>query len=108
MYKVRRSERRTYVGPLLLVRALKNIVQNVHLRPGLDGDAGLHAALVDVADQLARARLEVRGLGGGLGGGGVGGLVVEAVEVAAGGLEFLDPLLGLWGVSAGSSSVLGG
>lgn len=91
-----RLEKGTYVGPLLLVRALEHIIQNIHLRPGLYGDAGLHAALVDVADQLARARLEVGGLGGGLGGGGEGGLVVEAVEVAAGGLEFLDPLLGLW------------
>ena len=55
---------------------------------------------MDIADQLARACFEGGGLLGGLGGGGEGGLVVEAVEVAAGSLELLDPLLGLAGVLA--------
>lgn len=87
----------TYVRPLLLMGAVEDVVQHIHWRPWLDGDAGQHVALVDVADELARARLEGRRLGGGLGGSGVGSLMVEAVEVAAGGLELLDPLFGLGG-----------
>jgi hypothetical protein len=76
--------------------AIQHLVQDIGGSGGLDGDAGQHALLVDVADQLARRRLEV-GVGlGALGGRRVdGGLVVEAVEVAAGRLEFFDPFLGL-------------
>lgn len=53
---------------------------------------------MDKLDQLPRGGL-LLGLGlGALGGGRVdGGLVVEAVEVAAGFFEFFDPFLGLWG-----------
>ena len=86
-----------YVWPLLLMGALQDVVQHVHVGARLEGDARQQPALVDVVDQLARAGLEVRRLGGGLGGRGVGRLVVEAVEVAAGGLELLYPLLGLGG-----------
>jgi hypothetical protein len=76
--------------------AVEHLVQDIGRRGGLDGDAGQHALLVDVADQLARGGLEV-GLGlGALGGRRVdGGLVVEAVQVATGGFELLDPFLGL-------------
>lgn len=87
----------THVGPFRLVVAVEDLVQHVGRGGRLDGDAGQHALLVDVADQLARAGLEVRGCLGALGGSRVdGGFVVEAVEVAAGGLEFLDPFFGLW------------
>jgi hypothetical protein len=51
---------------------------------------------VDVADQLLRAGLLVAcAVGAVRRGRGDGRLVVEAVEVAAGGFEVFDPLLGL-------------
>lgn len=85
----------TYIRPLLIILILQNLPQHVDRRVGLDGDAGQQPAVVDVPDQLLGARLAVRRLLGALGGAGEGGLVVEAVQVAAGGLELLYPLLGL-------------
>lgn len=58
----------------------------------------MHALLVNVPDEFARAGLARSGVVGGFrrGGGGHGGFVVEAVEVATSGLELLDPFLGLY------------
>lgn len=51
---------------------------------------------MDVLDELLGVGLPVTRGFGGVGGGGVdGGFVVEAVEVAAGLLEILDPFLWL-------------
>jgi hypothetical protein len=51
---------------------------------------------MNVADQFAGGRLEIGFCFGTLGGGRVdGGFIVEAVQVAAGRLEFFDPFLGL-------------
>jgi hypothetical protein len=51
---------------------------------------------VDVLDELFRTGLFVAGRFGRFGSGGIdGGLVVEAVQVAAGLLEILDPFLRL-------------
>ncbi len=50
---------------------------------------------MDIPDELPRVSLELRLGFRTLGGAGVGGFVVEAVEVAAGILEFLDPFFGL-------------
>ena len=86
----------TYIGDLFFRLVLQDFPQDVDGSPGLDGDAGEHAVVMNVAHELLRTCLRV----------GVvfrllrcgrfeRGLVVEAVEVAAGLLEFLDPFLGL-------------
>ena len=85
--------------------ALQNIPEHIHLRRRLDSDTSQHALLVNIADQVARVRLESRRLGGALGGGGGGGFVVETVEVAASGFELLDPFLGL-GIFGGERAAL--
>jgi hypothetical protein len=56
---------------------------------------------MNVADQFLGRGLRGGGVVGGIfgDGGGDGGFVVEAVEVAAGGFEFRDPFLGLSSVS---------
>lgn len=88
----------THIWPLDLLLAFEDLPQHVNGRIGLDGDPGVHALLVDVPDEFARAGLARGGVVGGLGrgGGGHGRFVVEAVEVATGGLEFLDPFLRLY------------
>lgn len=89
----------TNVRPFLLVSAIQKLVQHLGSGSGLDGDAGQQTLVVDIADEVAGVRLRVGGVGGGLGGlGGAreGRLVVETVQVAAGLLELLDPLLGLF------------
>ena len=94
-WRVVDGESLSYIGPPLLVRVLEDLVEDVDTRRGLEGDAGEEAAIVDVADELLWAGLCVRVALGALGCRGEGGLVVEAVEVAAGLLELLDPLLWL-------------
>lgn len=88
----------THIRPLNLLLALEDLPQHVNGRIGLNGDSGMHALLVNIPDEFARASLARGGVVGGLcrGGGGHGGFVVEAVEVATGGLELLDPFLGLY------------
>lgn len=92
-----RASRSTHIGALLLIGALQNIPEHIDRRVRLDRDTGLHALLVDILDQCTRTG----GLRGALigrfgrGDGGDGGLVVEAVQVTAGLLEFLDPFMRL-------------
>lgn len=88
---------RTYIRPFLLVWTLENVPQDVDARFGFDGDAGLHAQLVDVAYQFARRGRTSGGVVGGLGGcdRSDGRFVVEAVEVAAGVAEGGGPAVRL-------------
>lgn len=86
---------KTYIRSLLLVGALQELRQHLDARGGLQRDAGQQALVVDVLDQLLGVGLLVARALGALGVAREGGLVVEAVEVAAGALELLDPLLGL-------------
>lgn len=86
----------TYVGHLVLVGVVEDIVQDVHWRLRLNSNTSTDALAVDVLDELFRVGLLVAGGLGRLGSGGVdGGLVVEAVKVAAGLDEILDPFLRL-------------
>lgn len=87
----------TYVGALRDLRALDDVPQHVDGGVGLDGDTGLHALLVDIADQLAGAGAVGGCLVGGIGrgDGGDGCFVVEAVQVAAGLAELADPFVRL-------------
>lgn len=89
-------ERSTYIRHLILVRVVEDVVKHIDRSLGLDGDSGAHSQTVNVLDKLLRARFGITVSLGRLGGGGVdGGLVVEAVQVAAGFLEILDPFLWL-------------
>jgi hypothetical protein len=87
----------THIRPLNPLRIRQDVPQDIHLGIRLDRDPGLHAFLVDVADEFLRACRARSGLVLGRLGrhGGDGGFVVEAVEVAAGVFEFLDPSLRL-------------
>jgi hypothetical protein len=92
----RESLSETYVGHLVLVWVVQNIVQHIHRCLRLDSNTGTHALVVDVLDELFRVRLLVACAFGGFGSGGIdGGFVVEAVQVASGFLEVLDPFLRL-------------
>lgn len=89
-------KRPTYIRHLILVRVVENVVKHINGSLGLDGNSGTHSQAVDVLDKLLRASFGITVSFGRLGGGGVdGGLVVEAVQVAAGFLEILDPFLWL-------------
>lgn len=87
----------THVRALRLVLVVQDLPQHVNRGVGLDGDAGLHALLVNVADEFARAGATGgEGVGWAGGGDGVDGrFVVEAVQVAPGLSEVLDPAMGL-------------
>lgn len=85
-----------YIRNLILCFAVEDVVENVDRGTGLEGNAGSQALVVNVLDEFLGAGLLVGGSGGFVGGGGVdGGFVVEAVEIASGLLEFLDPFLWL-------------
>jgi len=86
-----------HVWPLVQLRAVENVPQYVYRGVRLDGHAGLHALVVDVLNQLAGTGARGRGLVGGIGRGDGrdGRLVVEAVQVAAGLFEILDPFVRL-------------
>lgn len=82
----------------MLVRRVENLPEHVDRRLRLDGYAGQHSLVVDVADELAGACLRVGSPRGRVGGcGGDGGLIVKAVQIAAGVPELADPFLGLLG-----------
>jgi hypothetical protein len=86
----------TYVGHLVLVRVVQDIIQHVHGSLRLNSNTGTHSLLVDVFDEFLRVCLLVTCGFGRFGSGGIdGGFVVEAVKVASGFLEILDPFLGL-------------
>lgn len=90
----------TYIRHRILVGVVQDVVQDVHGRLGLDSNSGADTEAVDVLDELFRAGLLVAGGFGRLGVGGIdGSLVVEAVQVAAGLLELLDPFFGYWSPS---------
>jgi hypothetical protein len=87
---------KTYVGHLVLVRVVQNIIQHVHRGLRLDSNTGTHSLVVDVFDELFWVRLLITCGFGRFGSGGIdGGFVVEAVKVASGFLEVLDPFLRL-------------
>jgi hypothetical protein len=70
-----------YIRSFLLILVFKDIPQDVDGGIGLDGNARLHALVVDIADEFLRAR-RTSGLfvfRGRSGDGGDGGLVVETV-----------------------------
>jgi hypothetical protein len=87
----------THVWSLHRVFTLKDIPQHIDRGIGLDCDTSLHTLLVNVANQL----LGVCAGGGlfigrvGRGDGGDCSLVMEAVQIAAGILEFANPFVGL-------------
>lgn len=86
----------SYIGHLILVGVVQNIVQDVYGCLWLDCNAGADTEAVDVLDELFGVCLLVAGGLGRLGSGGIdSGLIVEAVQVAAGFLEILDPFLRL-------------
>lgn len=89
---------KTYIRPFLLVFVFQDIPEDVDGGIRLNGNARLHALVVDIADEFLRA-CQTAGLlvfWGHCSDGGDGGLVVEAVKIASGGLELLDPFMGLW------------
>lgn len=76
--------------------AVEDVIEDVDGGAWLEGNASSEALVVDVLDEFLRAGLLVGGSGGFVGGGGVdSGFVMEAVEIASGLLELLDPFLGL-------------
>lgn len=86
----------THIRAILLILGSQDIPKHVDWCIGLNSDTGLHAFIVDKPDQFAGTR----GTGGGVcglgaGGGIDGGLVVEAVQIAAGLLEFPNPFMRL-------------
>lgn len=64
---------------ILGIGALEELPQHIDRGFGLDGDAGEHAMVVDIADEIAGVRLALRGVLRVCGVGGEGGFVVEAV-----------------------------
>ena len=48
-----------YVGFFGGLAVLENVPENINRRVWLDGDACLHAVLVDISNQLLRGRLSV-------------------------------------------------
>lgn len=52
---------KTYIGSFHLVGVVEYVPQYIHFSIWLDGNAGLHARLMNVADQFARG-----GFGGGI------------------------------------------
>lgn len=86
----------TYIRNLLFDRILKDLPKHVDGSAGFDSDTRLHPMLMDEPNELLRRGLRVGFCGGRVRGCAVdGGFVVEAVEVAAGFLEVLDPSFGL-------------
>lgn len=96
----------TYVGSLVLVGILQNLPEYINGSLGLNGNAGEQPLVVDVLDQGLGVGLLVGLVFGVLGVAREGGLVVEAVEIAAGLLELLDPFLGLYIQRQSASSFL--
>jgi hypothetical protein len=88
---------RAYVWPLSLFLILEDIPEDVHWCIGLYGNTRFHSLFMDVADEFSgggvASRLGVSRLFGG--GRRDCGFVVEAVQIAAGGLEFGYPFLRL-------------
>ena len=62
-----RQSKDTYVWPLLLVRAVEDIKEDIGLCGRLDGNTGEHPLVVDVPDEFPGAGLELRCLLGTLG-----------------------------------------
>jgi hypothetical protein len=85
----------TYIRSLLLVAILQNLPQHIDRSVRLNSNTSQQSLVVNVSDKSLGVSLLVSLLLGALGGTGEGGLVVEAVEVAASFLELLDPFLGL-------------
>jgi hypothetical protein len=85
----------TYIRSLLFLTVLENFPQHINRSIGLDSNTSDKSLIVDVSDKGLGVGLFLCLLLGSLGCAGEGGLVVEAVEVAASLLEFLNPFLGL-------------
>lgn len=92
--------RETHIWPLRQIRAIEDVPQYIDRGIRLNCDTGLHAFVVDILDQLPRTGTVRCGFVGGIGrsDGGDGRLVVEAVQIAAGFLEFVDPFVRLFEV----------
>lgn len=87
----------TYIWHFLLNGILKDLPEYVDGGTRFNGDARLHAIIMDETDEFFGRGLRVGVARGRVRGCRVdGGFVVEAIEVTAGFLEVLDPSLGLW------------
>jgi hypothetical protein len=87
---------KTYVGHLILVGVVQDIIQHIDGSLRLNGNTSTHSLVVDVLDELFRVCLLVTCGFGRFGSGGIdGGFVVKAVQVASSFLEVLDPFLRL-------------
>lgn len=86
---------RTYIRLFLGIRGLENVPKHVDGCVRLNGNACKQSVFVDISDQLLGIGLLIGRYFGRLCGRGKGSLVVEAVQVAAGVLELLDPFLRL-------------
>ena len=86
----------SYIRHRILVGVVQDIIQHIHGSLRLDGNTCTHSLVVNVLDEILRVCLLVTCGFGGFGGSGIdGGFVVEAVKVASGFLEILDPFLRL-------------
>lgn len=86
---------RAYIRSFLGIRGLENVPKHIDGCVRLNGNACKQSLFVDISDQLLGVGLLIGRLLGRLCGRGKGSLVMEAVEVTAGVLEFLDPFLRL-------------
>lgn len=99
MAKGRGSSEKTHIWSFVDVFGCEDIPENVDGGIWFDSDAGLHTQVMDIACQFPWVCFAgCFGVGGGFGGGrGDSSFVVEAVEIAAGLFEILDPFLRLGG-----------
>lgn len=90
------NERCTYIRHFLLDGAVEDIPKHIDRCARLDSDTGLHTFAVNEPDQFLGRSLLIRLALGTVGGGGrYGGLIMEAVEIAARFLEVAHPPLRL-------------
>ena len=86
----------TYIRSFLLIFGRQNIPKHIDRGIGFNGNAGLHALLVDKSKQFLWTRRLGCGISWvGTGDGVDGRLVVEAVEIASGFLEIPNPFMRL-------------
>ena len=91
----------THVRPFFYIFSCQNIPEHIDRGIGFNGNAGLHALIVDKPKQFSwTCRLGCGISRVGTGDGVDGRFVVEAVEIASGFLEIPDPFMRLMGLSA--------
>lgn len=87
----------THVGALVDVFTVEDIPENINGGIRLNCNTGLHTFLVDIFDQFTRTGTGSSGFIGriGRGDGGDGSFIVEAIEIATGFLELVNPFMRL-------------